>query len=280
MMFALFLTSLPVTCLRKGVLPSVSFVSPAVSSARRAWPLCLALLCALLGPALVGCGAAQSTLLVRVNARQQYAPEPVRGRYVLWPAEQGAAEVEDSAFLAIAEYVERALQDLGFTAAGCAYGQRDCPGADLAIIVDLERKRRRVPYLFQEPACASPLYSWDPYWYQPGWAGVYRNPGAMCRPIGYFEYEGSYAEYRTQLTLSALDLRRQRASSQGERRPWQLQMSAQGFLRDVDRVVPALLAAGVCYLGTDSGAERKVTVHEASPRVCRIAGRSDCPESP
>ena len=224
------------------------------------------------GCLLVGCVGHRAMFVVQVDAKLEYKPDPPALKYVLLPAEMGQEQNDDSQFRVVAGYVERALQRAGYESAGCAYGERHCKAAELAIFVEFEQVGTRQPYVFYEPACAAPLYTWDPNLYGRGQGGS-RRVGPMCRPIGYFEYQGGYVEYHTRLTLSALDLVRERAA-ESPRRPWRTEMVVEGFIHELDRLVPALLAAGGAYFGSDSGANLKVRIHEQDERVCRIAQRA------
>lgn len=229
-----------------------------------------------LAAGLAGCVAHRANTRVQVSAKLEYArPEAEGRRYVLLPVTDDGLSDAESPFLRVADYVDRALQAAGYTLASCPRGTRNCAAADLAIFVDYQYGDRAKVQLSPWFGYPTGYYGlWGGYPYGWGWRGRYwRGPF-------YGPPQGAYvAEYSAQLSLSALDLKRERAA-EAPLRPWYLVMQTWVDYDDIEVIVPALLAAGAPHIGADTGAVIRVDVAATDRQLCELAGRTDCAALP
>ncbi|NKB24991.1 MAG: DUF4136 domain-containing protein [Kiritimatiellae bacterium] len=187
--------------------------------------------------------------------------------YILLPGNKDT-KAADLQFREYAAYVNRALQEKGFTPA------ETFQKANVGIFLG---------YGIGEPQEHQYVYSL-PIWGQTGVLSSYRT-GAFSSygycgttiytptygVIGSTTHSSSYTTYSRFISLDAVDLD-EYTKTEKEVQLWKTTVTSSGSSDDLRRVFPILIAASKDYIATNTGKKVKVKLLEEDARVMAIKG--------
>jgi hypothetical protein len=225
-----------------------------------------------LGVALFGCvstGPVRTVVQVQVSGYAREGYPAAAQKYVILPAEKGIT-ADDLEFSEYARYVDYVLSKAGFQKAS---------SPDVATLVvflsygignpEEHQYSVTLPVYGQTGVSSSTTTAtvntngnWGTYTgtttYTPSY-GI----------TGYRSVSGTYITYFRYIALSAVDLVQYR-ENQKIVEVWKTKMASVGYVGDLRRIFPAIIAASEQYIGRDTGMAVNTSIFETDPEVDNV----------
>lgn len=228
--------------------------------------------------ALILCGCTTTSkgpgFLVTIDS-SQHTGDSGPASCIIVPSEKGIA-VNDPAFMEYSGYVESALRTKGISRI------YDFDQADMAVFLSYGiGNPQTVSHDCLIPVWGDVIRSYstpsldnryDTVAFSGSTSNVYES-----RIVGYRKGTKNQVEYSRRVSLTAFDLKEFR-NSKKEILLWDTTITSAGSSGDLRRVFPAMIAAAVQHIGTDTGESVKVILKEDDQRIAAIKG-APLPES-
>jgi len=230
--------------------------------------------------ALILCGCATTSnspaFLVKIDSSQpSHNSEYVSS--IIVPSEEGLA-VNDPAFIEYSEYVESALRTKGISRI------YNFDQADMVVFLSYGiGNPQTVSHDYVVPVWGDVIHSYstpslDSRYDTAAFSGSTSNV-YETRIVGYRRGSKNQVEYSRRITLTAFDLKEFR-NSKKEIMLWDTTITSAGSSGDLRRVFPAMIAAAVKHIGTDTSGSVIVRLQEDDHRIVAIKGTPPPESSP
>lgn len=212
---------------------------------------------------------------VRVDSISGEIPSDEKS-YILLSAKEGV-NVNDLQFQEFASYIKKALSKQGFTEA------QEPNSANIAIFIN---------YGIGEPQASSYSFSLPVYgqtgggsssfsastYGSGGYSTTYGNINTTPTygVVGTQSYSGTRYTYFRYLTIESIDFNEYRKTNKIQPL-WKTTVTSSGSSGDLRQVFPVLVGASMPYIGTSTGKQVKIQLHENSKNVKFVKGQSDTP---